>query len=197
MKSVFYERQWRLTKGWETSRSGKREEGVHGGGYHREQGRRRHYHTILASFGGGRAARRWRKRGGVLLWALPRGESGRAKGITDVAPTVFKPKLGKGEEGVPARRYHAAGKGGGPTGGGTHPCVVGWCDRGPGAAGWVMLRCWNMGRTRERGCWHVDPTQLKRIQTNSNGFKYDSNDFNSIQTSFDPNRTFMRSKKLK
>jgi hypothetical protein len=144
---------------------------VHGGGYHREQGRRRHYHTILASSGGGRAARRWRKRGGVLLWALPRGESGRAKGITDVAPTVFKPKLGKGEEGVPARRYHAAGKGGGPTGGGTHPCVVGWCDRGPGAAGVGHVAVLKHGKNEREGMLTRGPHPVKK----------DSNKFKRIQ----------------
>jgi hypothetical protein len=58
--------------------------------------------VIPMSSGGGRAVRRWRKRGRVLLWALPRGESGHAKGITDVVSAVFKLKLGKGEEGGPA-----------------------------------------------------------------------------------------------
>jgi hypothetical protein len=43
----------------------------------------------------------------------------------------------------------------------------------------------------------VGPTRFKRIQTNSNIFKYDSNDFNSVQISFDPNRNFPSSKNLK
>jgi hypothetical protein len=46
---------------------------------------------------GGQAVQRWRTRGGVLLWALPRGENGHTKGITDVAPTIFKTKPGEGE----------------------------------------------------------------------------------------------------
>jgi hypothetical protein len=46
---------------------------------------------------GGQAVQRWRTRGGVLLWALPRGENGHTKGITDVAPMIFKMKPGEGE----------------------------------------------------------------------------------------------------
>jgi hypothetical protein len=40
----------------------------------------------------------------------------------------------------------------------------------------------------------MGPTWFTRVQTNSNGFKYDSNDFKSVQTSFDPNMTLTRSK---
>jgi hypothetical protein len=48
------------------------------------------------------------------MWALPQGECGHAKGITDASPTIFKPKPRKGEEGGGAtRRCHAVGKGGG------------------------------------------------------------------------------------
>jgi hypothetical protein len=43
----------------------------------------------------------------------------------------------------------------------------------------------------------VGPAQFERIQTNSNIFKYDSNDFKSVQISFDPNRNFPSSKNLK
>jgi hypothetical protein len=38
---------------------------------------------------------------------------------------------------------------------------------------------------------------LKRVQTNSNGFKYDSNDFKIVQISFDPNRIFPSLENLK
>jgi hypothetical protein len=43
----------------------------------------------------------------------------------------------------------------------------------------------------------MGPTKFKRVQTNSNRFKYDSNDFKFVQILFDPNRTFPSSKKSK
>jgi hypothetical protein len=83
---------------------------------------------------------RWRKRGGVLLWALPRGESGRAKGITNAASMIFKPKHGKGEEGGLARRCHTVGKGGGREGMRAH-VLSGGATLAQERWGWVMLRC--------------------------------------------------------
>jgi hypothetical protein len=91
---------------------------------------------------------RWRKRGGVLLWALPRGESGHAKGITNAASMIFKPKHGKGEEGGLARRCHTVGKGGG---GHARPCVVGRCDRGPGAVGVGHVAVLKQGKNEREG----------------------------------------------
>jgi hypothetical protein len=47
------------------------------------------------------------------MWALPQGECGHAKGITDASPTIFKPKPRKGEEGGPdtATRWGRGGEG--------------------------------------------------------------------------------------
>jgi hypothetical protein len=86
----------------------------------------------LRWFSGGRAVWWWRKRGGVLLWTLHRGESGRAKGITNAVATVLKLKQGKGEEGGPAQRCHMVGRGR-PVVGDARQCVV--------RQGWIALRC--------------------------------------------------------
>jgi hypothetical protein len=42
----------------------------------------------------------------------------------------------------------------------------------------------------------VGPARFRRVQTNLNYFKYDSNNFKSVQTSFDPSRTSPNSKKI-
>jgi hypothetical protein len=87
------------------------------------------------------------------MWALPQGECGHAKGITDASPTIFKPKPRKGEEGGPdtATRWGRGGGGGGLVGGDARPCVVERRDRGPGMAGVCCVAVLKQGKNKREG----------------------------------------------
>jgi hypothetical protein len=89
------------------------------------------------------------------MWALPQGECGHAKGITDASPTIFKPKPRKGEEGggdpTLPRGGEGGGGGGGLVGGDARPCVVGRRDRGLGMAGVCCVAVLKQGKNKREG----------------------------------------------